>query len=45
MLIRSRLVLVVGTSFPVALLHLWFCGFGSVRNEILQSLNPKDREK
>ena len=31
------------TSFPVALLHLWFCWFGSVKNEILQSLNPKDQ--
>ena len=33
------------TSFPVALLHLWFCWFGLVRNEILQSLNLKDRER
>ena len=29
------------TSFTVALLHLWFCWFGLVRNEILQSLDPK----
>ena len=33
------------TGFSVALLHLWFCWLGSVRNEILQSLNPKDRER
>ena len=33
------------TDFPVALLHLWFCWFGFVRNEILQSLNPKDQEQ
>ena len=33
------------TGFPVALLHLWFCWFGLVRNEILQSPNPKDRER
>ena len=33
------------TGFTVALLHLWFCWFGLVRNEILQSLNPKDRER
>ena len=32
------------TSFPVALLHLWFCWFGLVKNEILQTPNPKDRE-
>ena len=24
---------------------LWFCWFGLVRNETLQSLNPKDRER
>ena len=29
------------TSFPVALLHLWFCWFGLVGNVILQSPNPK----
>ena len=33
------------TVFPVALLRIWFCWFGLVRNEILQSLNPKDRER
>ena len=33
------------TGFPVALLHLWFCWFGLVTNEILQSLNPKDVER
>ena len=33
------------TSFSVALLHLWFCWFGLVRDEILQPLNPKDRER
>ena len=29
----------------MALLHLWFCWFGLVRNEIFQSLHPKDRER
>ena len=29
----------------MALLHLWFCCFGSVRDEILQPLSPKDRER
>ena len=33
------------TGFSVTLWHPWFCWFGSVRNEILQSLNPKDRER
>ena len=33
------------TGFSVALLHLWFCWFGLVRNEILQSQIPKDRER
>ena len=33
------------TGFPVALLPVWFCWFGLVRNEILLSLNPKDRER
>ena len=55
MLVRSRLVCVVGICFcmfgwlnvcrqvsPVLLLHLWF---GLVRNEILQSLSPKDQER
>ena len=33
------------TSFPVGLLHLWFYWFGSVKNEIRQLLNPRDREQ
>ena len=33
------------TSFSVALSHLWFCSFGLVKNEKLQSLNPKDRKR
>ena len=33
------------TGFTVALLHLWFCWFGLVRSEILQSRDPKDRER
>ena len=33
------------TSFPVALLHLWFCWFGLMRNEILQSPNPTQRSR
>ena len=33
------------TGFAVALSHLWLCWFGVVRNEILQSLNSKDRER
>ena len=57
MLVRSRLVFVVGigfraclieelpTGFTVALLHLWFCWFGLVKNEILQSQHLKDRER
>ena len=32
------------TSFTVALLHHWFCWFGLVRNDILQS-HRKDRER
>ena len=55
MLVRSRLVFVVRicfacltwelpTSFLVALLN-FCCWFGLVRNEILQSLNPKELER
>ena len=33
------------TGFAVALSHLWLYWFGVVRNEILQSLNSKDRER
>ena len=33
------------TRFPVALLHLGFCWFGLVKNDILQSLDSKDRER
>ena len=29
----------------MALYHLWFCWFSLMKNEILQSLNPKDRER
>ena len=32
----------LSTSFDVALLHLWFCWFGLVGNEILQSPNLKE---
>ena len=41
--VSACLVECLPTGFPVALLHLWFCWFGLVRNEVLQSLNPKDR--
>ena len=41
----ARLIECLPTGFPAALLHIWFCWFGLVRNEILQSLNPKDRER
>ena len=43
--VSACLVECLPTSFTVALLHLWFCWFGLVRNEILQSLNLKDRER
>ena len=54
MLVRSRLFACLEsviasldeeltTGFPVALLQ--FCWFGSVKNEILQPLDPKDRER
>ena len=43
--VLACLVECLPTSFPVALLHLWFCWFGLVRNEIPQSLNLKDRER
>ena len=33
------------TGFSVALLHLWFCWFGLLRNELLQPLTTKDRER
>ena len=33
------------TDFCVALLHHWFCWFGLVRNEILQSPNPREWER
>ena len=33
------------TGFSVALVPLWFCWFGSVMDEILESLSPKDRER
>ena len=33
------------TSFSVAILHLWLCWFGLVKNEMLQSLHPKDGER
>ena len=35
----------VADRFTAALLHLWLCWFDLVRNEILQSLHPKDRER
>ena len=35
----------LATGFPVALLHIWFCWFGLVSNEILQSLTPKDQAR
>ena len=31
--------------FPVTLQDLWICWRGLVENEILQLLNPKDRER
>ena len=45
---RSDLVLAclieeLSTSFTVTLYDLWFCWFDLVKNEILQSLNVKDR--
>ena len=36
---------VLPTSFRVALYRLWFCWFDLVKNEILLSLNRKDRER
>ena len=39
------LVVFFADRFLVALLRLWFCWFCLVRNEVLQSLNPKDRER
>ena len=55
-LVRSRLVFVVGVCFRMFVwgvadrflrgsLTSWFCWFGLVRNEMLQSLKPKDRER
>ena len=54
-LVKSRLmclefgyayrVLCFATGFPVTLQDLSFCELGLVRNAILQSLSPKDRER
>ena len=41
--VSACLVVFLPTGFTVALYHLWFCWFGLMKHEILQSLNPKDR--
>ena len=44
-LLSHVLTLELPTCLPVALLHLWFCWFGLVRHEILQTPNPREWER